>query len=230
MQVVIAGAPNVGKSSLLNRLSGEDLAIVTDIPGTTRDAIRQVIDIGGMPLHVIDTAGLRDSNDVVERIGIERTWAAIGNADCVLHVVDAHWPEAALEASMAARLPVHGVRLTVINKIDLTGQPPFMRGTEGGTVIGVSAKTGDGLALLRQALMNVAGWDQREEGTFLARERHLRALELARTCLDRAASAVLPEIVAEELRLAHEALASLTGAFTADDLLGEIFQRFCIGK
>jgi tRNA modification GTPase len=183
-----------------------------------------------MPLHVIDTAGLRDSNDVVERIGIERTWAAIDNADCVLHVVDAQRPEAALEVSMATRLPFDAVRLTVINKIDLTGQPPFMRGTEGGTVIGVSAKTGDGLALLRQALMNVAGWDQREEGTFLARERHLRALELARTCLDRAASAVLPEIVAEELRLAHEALASLTGAFTADDLLGEIFQRFCIGK
>jgi len=230
MQVVIVGAPNVGKSSLLNRLSGEDLAIVTDIPGTTRDAIRQVIDIGGMPVHVIDTAGLRDSSDAVERIGIERTWAAIANADCVLHVVEAQRTDAALEVSITAHLPAHAVRVTVINKIDLTGQPPFMRHTEEATIIGVSAKTGDGLALLRQALMNVAGWDQREEGTFLARERHLRALELARTRLDRAASAVLPELVAEELRLAHEALASLTGAFTADDLLGEIFQRFCIGK
>lgn len=230
MRVVIAGAPNVGKSSLLNRLAGEDVAIVTEIPGTTRDAIRQVIDVAGMPVHIIDTAGLRESNDPVERIGIERTWVAIEDADCVLHVLDAERPEAAVEPSMLARLPSRASGVTVVNKIDLTAQAPFIRQTDAGIVVGVSAKTGDGLALLRQALMQVAGWDQREEGTFLARERHLRALGVAQHHLERAASAALPELLAEELRLAHEALAGLTGAFTADDLLGEIFQRFCIGK
>jgi tRNA modification GTPase len=230
MRVVIAGAPNVGKSSLLNRLAGEDVAIVTEIPGTTRDAIRQVIDIGGMPVHVVDTAGLRESTDLVERIGIERSWAAIADADCILHVLDAERPEVDVEPGMLARLPSGVGRITVLNKIDLTAQAPFIRKADEGIVVGVSARTGDGLELLRQALMQVAGWDQREEGTFLARERHLRALDVARDHVDRAASAALPELFAEELRLAHEALAALTGTFTADDLLGEIFQRFCIGK
>jgi len=230
MHVVLAGQPNVGKSSLLNRLSGEEVAIVTDIPGTTRDAIRQVIDLGGVPAHFVDTAGLRDSDDPVERIGVERAWNAIERADVVLHLVDARAPETTADDEILRRLPGAIPRITVVNKIDLVDRPPAVEQDTPGTTVWLSAKTGAGVERLRDTLLRHMGWDQREEGVFLARERHLRALAEARRHLETAASRGEPELFAEELRLAHDALISITGEFSAEDLLGEIFQRFCIGK
>jgi tRNA modification GTPase len=232
MRVVLAGQPNVGKSSLLNRLAGEELAIVTDIPGTTRDAIRQSISIEGIPVHVIDTAGLRPSSDPVERLGIARTWKAIEDADVVVLLVDATQGEAAADREIMGRLPAALPRLRVMNKIDLLTRPPaFERGRDAGTVW-LSARTGDGVDLLRRALLEAVGWlGGSGEGLFMARERHLQALQLAKTHLERAAHQIASlELFAEELRLVQQALASITGQFTSDDLLGEIFSRFCIGK
>jgi len=232
MRVVLAGQPNVGKSSLLNRLAGEELAIVTDIPGTTRDAIRQSISVEGIPVHVIDTAGLRPSSDPVEKLGIARTWEAIEHADLVVLLVDATQGEAAADREIMGRLPAALPRLRVMNKIDLLSRPPaFERGRDAGTVW-LSAKTGDGVDLLRRALLEAVGWlGDSTEGLFMARERHLQALQLARTHLERASLQVASlELFAEELRLVQQALGAITGQFTSDDLLGEIFSRFCIGK
>jgi len=220
IHVVLAGRPNVGKSSLLNRLAGEERAIVTAVPGTTRDALREPIQIEGVPLVVVDTAGLRPSSDVVERLGIERTQQELERADLVLAVF-----EAGKKAPPLDGLP-EVERIAVYNKIDLN---PGFRAPPG--AVAVSAKTGEGMDRLRQAILAAAGWSSTGESTFLARERHLRALEAARGHLEAAAGQVgRPELFAEELRLAQEALGGITGAFTADDLLGEIFARFCIGK
>ena len=231
IHIVLAGQPNVGKSSLLNRLAGEELAIVTDIPGTTRDAIRQTIDIGGVPAHIIDTAGLRASDDPVEKLGIARAWTAIEKADLVLLLVDATRGDTEEDQTILKRLPPQLPSLHVMNKIDLLGRAPAAEATEGKSVIWLSAKTGTGIDLLREALLKAVGWHSTGEGIYMARERHLQALNLARECLLHAAGRVKqPELFAEELRLAQEALSSITGEFTADDLLGEIFSRFCIGK
>lgn len=232
LRVVLAGQPNVGKSSLLNRLAGEELAIVTDIPGTTRDAIRQSISIEGIPVHVIDTAGLRPPSDPVEKLGIARTWAAIEHADLVVLLVDATQGEAAADREIMGRLPAALPRLRVMNKIDLLPRPPaFEREHDAGTVW-LSAKTGDGVDLLRRALLEAVGWlGGSTEGLFMARERHLQGLQLARRHLEHAAHQLGNlELFAEELRLVQQALGMITGQFTPDDLLGEIFSRFCIGK
>jgi len=233
MRVVLAGQPNVGKSSLLNHLAGEELAIVTDIPGTTRDAIRQSISIEGIPVHVIDTAGLRPSSDPVEMLGIARTWEAIEHADLVVLLVDATQGEVVADREIMGRLPPALPRLKVMNKIDLLPRSPALERERGaGTVVWVSAKTGEGVDLLRKALLEAVGWlGSGSEGLFMARERHLQALQLAKTHLERAAQqAANLELFAEELRLVQRSLSTITGQFTSDDLLGEIFSRFCIGK
>ena len=231
LQVVLAGQPNVGKSSLLNRLAGEDLAIVTEIPGTTRDAVRQTIQIEGVPMNIIDTAGLRDTADTVEAIGIARTWDAIGHADALLLVVDACAGVAAADRSIVARLPGKLKLVTVFNKIDLSGDATRVEDDGQGWRIHVSAKTGDGIENLREVLLILAGWRSGEEDVFMARERHLVSLERVARALDRAGQTMLQsELFAEELRLAQHELGSITGEFSADDLLGQIFARFCVGK
>jgi len=224
--VVLAGQPNVGKSSLLNQLAGQDVAIVTEIPGTTRDAVRQTINLSGVPIHMIDTAGLRESDDLVERIGIERTWAAINKADLLLLVLDATKGETAADRKILSQLPAKLRCLRVYNKADLIGQPA---GRADGEVV-LSAKTGEGVDLLRAALAEAIGW-RGDEGVFMARERHLEAMQLALGGLKRATGVMEhQELFAEELRKAHEALMGITGRHSADDVLGEIFSRFCIGK
>lgn len=231
MHVVLVGQPNVGKSSLLNRLAGEELAIVTDIPGTTRDAIRQTIDLEGVPAHIIDTAGLREARDPVEEIGISRTWAAIERADLILLVTDCTAPKNAEDGAILSKLPEALPKVTVRNKIDLVQRSAQVERSAGETRVWLSAKTGEGVDLLRQVLLEAVGWQGGGEGLFIARERHLQALLLARKHLDEAGKVVRqPELFAEELRLAQEALGEITGKFTSEDLLGEIFSRFCIGK
>jgi tRNA modification GTPase len=234
LQVVLAGQPNVGKSSLLNRLAGEELAIVTAIPGTTRDAVRQTIQIDGVPLNIIDTAGLRDTRDEVEAIGISRTWHAIERADVLLLVVDAASGVTIRDREIIARLPQRLPHVVVFNKIDLMGDPARETGsarTGGETHVWLSAKTGEGIDLLRGALLSIAGWRTTGEDLFLARERHIVALGCASQCLERAEALFnQAELFAEELRLAQRELGAITGEYSADDLLGEIFSRFCIGK
>lgn len=220
IHVVIAGRPNVGKSSLLNRLAGEERAIVTPVAGTTRDVLREPLEIEGVPLVLVDTAGLHAAGDVIERLGMERARAELARADVVLAVSDATAPHAAPE-----ELPAQGRRIDVYNKTDLV---PAFRPPAG--ALAVSARTGAGLDELRRAIVHAAGWLGSGETVFLARERHLRALETTRVRLDAAASATQWEFFAEELRLAQGSLAEITGEVTADDLLGEIFARFCIGK
>ena len=232
LNVVLVGEPNVGKSSLLNQLAGEERAIVTDIAGTTRDALRETVQIEGIPLHIIDTAGLRETVDTVERIGIERTWREIERADVILRLVDASVAatDAALDA-IDARLPAAVERITVVNKIDLCALSPG-RVEEGvGVRVQVSAKSGAGMEVLRAELLRIAGWHAHGEDVILARERHLRALRSALAHVGAAAEqAAALELFAEELRLAQEDLGEITGEFHADDLLGVIFSRFCIGK
>jgi tRNA modification GTPase len=231
LQVVLAGQPNVGKSSLLNRLAGEDLAIVTEIPGTTRDAVRQTIQIEGVPVNIIDTAGLRDTADKVEAIGIARTWEAIERADAMLLVVDAREGVAAADVAIVERLPGKLKPVIVFNKIDLSGDAPRAEEDEQGWRIHVSARTGEGLDALRRALLALAGWQAGGEDVFMARERHLVSLERVARALERAGQAMPQgELFAEELRLAQRELGSITGEFSADDLLGQIFARFCVGK
>ena len=231
IHIVLAGQSNVGKSSLLNRMAGEEVAIVTDIPGTTRDAIRQGIDIGGVPVHIIDTAGLRESRDTVEKIGIARTWSAIEKADLVLLLIDAIHGETAADREILGRLPRALRCIRVMNKIDLVPRAAVVERHAGTTTIWLSAKTGEGVDLLRAALLEAIGWHSTGESLFLARARHLEALQRARRHLQQAADhGPQLELLAEELRLAQDALASITGEFTADELLGEIFSRFCIGK
>lgn len=234
LHVVLAGQPNVGKSSLLNRLAGDDLAIVTPIAGTTRDALRSTIQIEGIPLHIIDTAGLRETDDEVERIGIERSWKEIERSDVVLLLVDARTGVSNTDREILERLPKTLQRITLYNKIDLAEREAERHDEASGVAISLSAKANQGIDLLRQELLRIAGWHQTED-VFIARERHLRALAMAQEHVAAARSIVegiLPalELFAEELRLAQHALGEITGEFTADDLLGVIFSRFCIGK
>lgn len=238
MKVVIAGRPNAGKSSLLNALAGREAAIVTAIAGTTRDVLREHIHIDGMPLHVIDTAGLRETNDQVERIGIERAWSEIEQADRVLFMVDGTtttatepaeiWPE--FMARLPTTLPITVVR----NKADITEETLGITEVNGHSLVRLSARTGGGIDLLREHLKQSMGFTSNTEGGFLARRRHLQALEQADQHLslgkEQLVSAYAGELLAEELRLAQQLLSEITGEFTSDDLLGRIFSSFCIGK
>ena len=242
IRVVIAGQPNAGKSSLLNALAGAELAIVTPIAGTTRDVVQQTIQIEGVPLHVIDTAGLREGEavDAVEQIGIERAWGQIEQADAVLFLHDltragqADYGAADREiaAQLAQRVPAAVPVVDLWNKADALGAAAPSP-APGGVVL--SAKTGEGLQALRQRLLQLAGWQQASEGLYIARERHVQALQRVREHLDLAAAHLAAQaqhldLLAEELRQAQNALNSITGEFSADDLLGVIFSSFCIGK
>ncbi|MBS0379146.1 MAG: tRNA uridine-5-carboxymethylaminomethyl(34) synthesis GTPase MnmE [Proteobacteria bacterium] len=235
MTVVIAGRPNAGKSSLMNRLAGYDAAIVTPVPGTTRDVLRERIDIDGMPLHVLDTAGLREAQDLVEEEGIRRAQAEMARADRVLFVIDAALDRAAnAYREERARLPKDVPVTLVFNKCDLATGLPVADTVSGPPLITVSAATGAGLAELRAHLKQCMGFAGAEGGTVSARRRHLEALSLARHHTEEAARQLTEtragELVAEELRAAQQALAGITGDFTTEDLLGRIFGGFCIGK
>ncbi|WP_277186669.1 tRNA uridine-5-carboxymethylaminomethyl(34) synthesis GTPase MnmE [Caballeronia sp. BR00000012568055] len=235
LSVVLAGQPNVGKSSLLNALAGAELAIVTPIAGTTRDKVAQTIQVEGIPLRIIDTAGLRETEDEVERIGIERTWGEIERADVVLHLLDARTGVTDEDRVIATRFPAGVPVVRVLNKTDLAGAAAALRDDAEGREVNLSAKTGDGIALLRDALLKIAGWQAGAESVYLARERHLIALREARDHLAFAAShadqhSQVLDLFAEELRLAQDNLNAITGEFSSDDLLGVIFSRFCIGK
>lgn len=230
LHVVLIGQPNVGKSSLLNRLAGDELAIVTAIAGTTRDALKSSIQIHGIPLHVIDTAGLRETDDEVEKLGIARTWREIERADVAVLLIDADHGLGANDQAILGRLPAALKRLTVVNKIDLLGETPRREDREDGIRIHLSAKAGIGIELLEQELLSIAGW-QDDEDVFIARERHLQALNSARQHLEEARQRVSQlELFAEEIRLAHRSLQEITGQYSPDDLLGAIFSSFCIGK
>lgn len=236
VNVVLIGQPNVGKSSLMNQLAGKDVAIVTEIPGTTRDAIYQTIEIEGVPLHLIDTAGLRETDDPVEKIGIARTRSAIEKANLALLLIDSCLEAALADREIVGSLPAKLPVVRIYNKIDLLDGVPQIGDSEGGPAIYLSAKTGAGIDLLRRKLLEIAGWQPHSlgEGIFMARHRHLEALTEARECLRNAAElakqGIQLDLLAEELRVAQRALSSITGEFGADDLLGEIFSRFCIGK
>ena len=231
LQVVLIGQPNVGKSSLMNQLSGEEVAIVTPVAGTTRDTIKNTIQINGLPLNIIDTAGLRDTKDEVEKIGIARTYRALENAQVALLLVDAAHGIGEKEKSILDHLPQEIAKIWVHNKIDTTQEKAKLAETTGEPHIYLSAKTGEGVDLLKQYLLNFAGYQQNAEGVFMARARHLQALKLVDVHLLQSQKNIhQAELLAEELRLAQEALASITGEFTPDDLLGEIFSKFCIGK
>ncbi|MEY3265298.1 MAG: tRNA uridine-5-carboxymethylaminomethyl(34) synthesis GTPase MnmE [Pseudomonadota bacterium] len=238
LKVVLAGQPNVGKSSLLNTLAGADIAIVTPIAGTTRDKITETIHVEGIPINIIDTAGIREADEAdgeVERIGILRTWAAVADADVVLHILDASRGPTRGDDAIVARFPEGVPVLRVWNKIDLSGHKPAVDILPDATHIYLSAAEGAGMDLLRKELLRIAGWQQTGESVYLARERHLLALQAARAHLQVAAELAAQndqalDLFAEELRLAQDRLNSITGAFTSDDLLGVIFSRFCIGK
>jgi tRNA modification GTPase len=231
LHVVLAGEPNVGKSSLLNALAGQDLAIVTDIAGTTRDKISQIIYLDGVPITIVDTAGLRETGDAIEMIGIERSWSEISKADVVLNLKDAQLQSDYLEQKIAAFCSSKSTFLTIFNKVDLL--PTRLPNTT--EAMYISAKTGFGLKELKAKLLDLAGWQPGQETHWLARQRHIDALHLALEHLSIASlhanqdDRVL-DLFAEELRLAHEQLGLITGQMSADDLLGEIFSRFCIGK
>jgi tRNA modification GTPase len=240
ISVVIAGEPNVGKSSLLNCLSQKDIAIVTDIPGTTRDLLREHIVMDGIPLHIIDTAGLRESDDPVEKEGMRRARDEITRADMVLHVIDAEKTSALISSLDFPQKKI----ITVRNKIDLTKEPPSA--DEKNNTISLSAKTGDGMDLLKQKIKKIIGFQSSSEGLFLARRRHLDAIVRAKdfllqgvratgglpalTAAERSKENRSSELLAEDLRQAQLALSEITGEFTSDDLLGRIFSNFCIGK
>jgi len=231
--IVIAGKPNAGKSTLLNQLTGSDTAIVTEIPGTTRDVIRAHVSLDGMPLHIIDTAGLRESPDIVEKEGIRRAWNEIRQADRILYLVDRSDRTNLEQDNLLDELRLAGPKITIVyNKVDLPGDIPSGSGKE--SVLAISAKTGAGLEDLRAHLKTCAGFQNIGDGGFMARRRHLQALEQAlnhvlegeRQLVENKAG----ELLAEELRQAQQSLAQITGEFTADDLLGKIFSSFCIGK
>ena len=244
IKVVIAGQPNAGKSSLLNALAGAELAIVTPIAGTTRDKVTQLIQIEGVPLHVVDTAGLREALDEVEKIGVERAWAEIQSADAVLFLhdltqqdaIDYIADDASIASAMALKLPAKTPIIDIWNKSDMAPPSALVHlaatGTQG---VVISAKTGAGLQVLREQLLGVVGWQSAPEGVFMARERHVRALVGVEAQLLRAAAQLRTtqpalDLLAEDLRQAQRYLGDITGQFTSDDLLGEIFSRFCIGK
>jgi tRNA modification GTPase len=231
IHVVLIGQPNVGKSSLMNQLAGEEVAIVASVAGTTRDTIKSAIQIEGVPLHIIDTAGLRETEDEIELQGIARTWKAAESAQIAIILVDAAHGVTEAEKTILGRLPQSVRQIWIHNKIDLAQLQPRIAEQSGETHLHLSAKTGAGIDLLRTHLLKLAGWQAGDEGVYMARERHLRALSRVRACLQRAAVDIgRPELLAEELRLSQEALNEITGEFTSDDLLGEIFSRFCIGK
>jgi len=236
LSVVLAGQPNVGKSSLLNALAGAELAIVTPIAGTTRDKVAQTIQIEGIPLHIIDTAGLRDTEDEVERIGIARSWQEIDRADVILHLLDARIGQTPEDHQIAARFTGGVPVVRILNKTDLLGaEPSIAQAADGASEVRLSAKSGAGIDLLRAELLRLAGWQTGTESLYLARERHLIALRAAGDHLATAAeladqNAQALDLFAEELRLAQTQFNSITGEFSSDDLLGVIFSRFCIGK
>jgi tRNA modification GTPase len=237
IQVVLVGQPNVGKSSLMNKLAKEEVAIVTATPGTTRDAIRETIQIDGVPIHLIDTAGLRETDDEVEKIGIARAWAAIEKGGLVLLLTDCRYGLTSEDQVILDKLPVGVPLIHIINKIDLLKELPCAPDNKEKEEIYLSAKTGVGIEQLRQKLLEIAGWksgSSTSEGLFMARRRHLKALSDTNKHLEDACTItkqeIRAELLAEELRLAQQVLSSITGEFSADDLLGEIFSRFCIGK
>jgi tRNA modification GTPase len=240
LNIVIAGKPNAGKSSLLNQLVGDDIAIVTDQPGTTRDVLRQQVHLDGLPLNLIDTAGLRTTTDVVEAEGVRRAFAELGRADRVLYLLDASAAKAFGGASAAGavggleELPADVPVTLVFNKIDLIGAQASVDETQEPPQVFLSAKTGEGLDLLRMHLQVRAGYRSGDAGALSARRRHLDALERARACVVQAADTLSKsrafELFAEDLRRAQLALGEITGEFSSDDLLGEIFSSFCIGK
>jgi tRNA modification GTPase len=238
LNVVLVGQPNVGKSSLLNALAGSDVAIVTPIAGTTRDKVTETIQVEGIPLNIVDTAGIRavdEGVDVVERIGIERTWGEVGRADVILHLLDANLGPSAADEEIVAAFPQGVPVLRIWNKIDLSGHKPSVDQSADATHLYLSAHEKIGIELLRAELLRIAGWQQTGESLYLARERHLIALRAARDHLYAAAEHAAQDdqsldLFAEELRLAQDQLSSITGRFTPDDLLGVIFSRFCIGK
>ncbi len=236
LKIVIAGLPNAGKSSLLNALAGEEVAIVTPIAGTTRDKVQHAMSVSGIPLTIIDTAGLRDTQDTVEALGIARAWREVQQADVILHVQDLSAPDRAQNDAIAARFPPALPVLRVFNKIDVVDMTPRVEGN----AVYLSAHTHAGLALLREQLLHLAGVDVAQDSVFIARERHLHALRQAQAHLHQARAQAHDaygqvtdahlDVFAEELRLAQEALNQITGEFSADDLLGRIFSQFCIGK
>ncbi len=234
MRVVLAGQPNAGKSSLHNQLAGHEAAIVTDVAGTTRDILREQIHIGGLPLNISDTAGLHDATDIVEQEGIRRTKEEIRQADLILLIIDDARGMTARDEQILASLPTD-IPLTIIrNKIDKQGKPASMAIQDGQTVICLSAKTGEGVALLKQHLCDCVGFHPAEEGVFIARRRHLDALARARIAIEAGLNCLTGlgagELLAEELRQAQQALGEITGTFTTEDLLDKIFTSFCIGK
>ena len=234
VQLVLVGAPNVGKSSLLNCLAGEEIAIVTAVAGTTRDRVKQSITLDGVPIHIIDTAGLRQTSDEVEAIGIERTWASIRTADLLLYIEapDAQIADEALYAEVVAALPADCTLLRLINKADLLGE--VKRAAEPKTLF-ISAKTGAGIPELKNAILTNVGWQAGQEDILISRQRHIDCLMHAEVALNKAAHYAFQgnralELFAEELRLAQEHLGQITGRLLPDDLLGKIFSQFCIGK
>jgi len=234
IQLVLVGAPNVGKSSLLNRLAGEEVAIVTPIAGTTRDRVRESITIEGVPMHIIDTAGLRETSDLVEIKGIERSWDAIRLADLVIFLTDAQttYEQDELKAQILKELPPKCAVLEVMNKADLLGDSTNL--TTGEALL-ISAKTGAGIDRLKQKILGLVGWGGSQEGVFLARRRHLDCIERAKEHIERSEQFAANgnnslELFAEELSLAQRYLGEITGKLLPDDLLGKIFSQFCIGK
>ena len=232
MTVVIAGKPNAGKSSLLNQLAGSDAAIVTNIPGTTRDVLREHIQIDGLPLHVIDTAGLRDTEDVIELEGVRRAWKEIEQCDRLLYVLDSK-TEDDIPEDISLQIPRDTGLSVVFNKTDLSGEKIRVTEKDNRTDIYLSARDGDGIELLRRHLKQCMGYERHTEGQFIARRRHITALNNASDHLSSATQCLndnTSELLAEELKLAQQELSSITGEFTSDDLLGRIFADFCIGK
>jgi len=228
--VVIVGQPNAGKSSLINRLSGEEVALVSDVPGTTRDVIRQAIQINGVPLHIIDTAGLRETQDAVEILGVERTQQSMQQADLILMLLDANKGITVQDEKIISELPAEIPKLLAFNKVDLINAETNVLNKQSDHIY-LSVKTGEGMDVLQSKLLKAIGWRDQESGAFMARERHLKALNQAKNHLIRAGGEITrTELLAEELRCAQQILCEITGEFTSDDLLGEIFSRFCIGK
>ena len=234
ISLVLVGQPNVGKSSLLNQLSGEDKAIVTDIPGTTRDAITIDINLNGIPLNIIDTAGLRETDDPIEKFGIDKTWSSLEKGHIALFLVDVGKGITDYEKSIVNRFPKEIKRIWIYNKIDLIKTKAKVEQINNDQIVYMSAKTGEGLSLLKKVILNTVGFEGNVEGNqskFMARKRHLEALEKVHQSIQRAQLNITSaELIAEELTIAQQCLSSITGSFTSDDLLGEIFSKFCIGK